>query len=158
MLPFSSSLVALRVRPPGEAPAQIRQRRDLWYVGAARMRARALGFLLPTCWEIEVTCAAAMLIVALYAAYELLVPRSPPAGADDLGLAQELDGADKYKGGSTGPSAYVVKLELLAAKNLIAANLNGTSDPYALITCGEEKRFRNWCPYKMGSSSPFGNF
>jgi len=35
-----------------------------------------------------------------------------------------------------------VQLELLAAKNLMAANLNGTSDPYALITCGAEKRFR----------------
>ncbi|KAE8801632.1 C2 and GRAM domain-containing protein [Hordeum vulgare] len=92
-----------------------------------------------------------MLIVALYAAYELLGPRSPPAGADDLGLARELDGADKYKGGSTGPSAYVVKLELLAAKNLIAANLNGTSDPYALITCGEEKRFSSMVP---GSRNP----
>lgn len=39
-------------------------------------------------------------------------------------------------------SDVFVQLELLAAKNLIAANLNGTSDPYALITCGEEKRFR----------------
>lgn len=36
----------------------------------------------------------------------------------------------------------VFQLELLAAKNLIAANLNGTSDPYAIITCGTEKRFR----------------
>ena len=34
------------------------------------------------------------------------------------------------------------QLELLAAKNLIGANLNGTSDPYAMITCGTEKRFR----------------
>ena len=34
------------------------------------------------------------------------------------------------------------QLELLAAKNLIGANLNGTSDPYAIITCGEQKRFR----------------
>lgn len=57
--------------------------------------AAALGFLLPTCWEIEVTCAAAMLIVALYAAYELLGPRPPPAGADDLSLARELDSTDK---------------------------------------------------------------
>lgn len=35
-----------------------------------------------------------------------------------------------------------MKLELLAAKNLVGANLNGTSDPYAIITCGNEKRFR----------------
>ncbi|KAK4406209.1 BAG-associated GRAM protein 1 [Sesamum angolense] len=34
------------------------------------------------------------------------------------------------------------QVELLAAKNLIGANLNGTSDPYAIITCGSEKRFR----------------
>jgi len=44
-----------------------------------------------------------------------------------------------------------VQLELLAAKNLIAANLNGTSDPYALITCGEEKRFSSMVP---GSRNP----
>lgn len=36
----------------------------------------------------------------------------------------------------------VFQVELLAAKNLIAANLNGTSDPYAIITCGTAKRFR----------------
>lgn len=36
----------------------------------------------------------------------------------------------------------VSQLELLAAKNLIGANLNGTSDPYAIITCGEQKKFR----------------
>ncbi|KAK3132939.1 hypothetical protein QOZ80_6AG0529830 [Eleusine coracana subsp. coracana] len=118
----------------------------------------ALAFLLPTCWEIEVTCAAAMILVALYAAYELLNPRpvtptggSSSAADDPLLLSRDIDGADKYKGGSSGPSAYVVKLELLAAKNLIAANLNGTSDPYALITCGGEKRFSSMVP---GSRNP----
>jgi hypothetical protein len=56
----------------------------------------ALGFLLPTCWEIEVTCAAAMILVALYAAFELLAPRpSSPPTADDLTLARDLDAADK---------------------------------------------------------------
>ncbi|RLN33390.1 C2 and GRAM domain-containing protein [Panicum miliaceum] len=113
----------------------------------------ALGFLLPTCWEIEVTCAAAMILVALYAAYELLSPRPSQAGDDAAAglLAGELDATDKFKGGSSGPSAYVVKLELLAAKNLMAANLNGTSDPYALITCGAEKRFSSMVP---GSRNP----
>uniref|UniRef100_A0ACD5YDN8 Uncharacterized protein n=1 Tax=Avena sativa TaxID=4498 RepID=A0ACD5YDN8_AVESA len=119
---------------------------------SAQAASAALGFLLPTCWEIEVTCAAAMILVALYAAFELLAARTSSAGADggadDLGLARDLDGADKYK---SGPSAYMVKLELLAAKNLIAANLNGTSDPYALITCGEEKRFSSMVP---GSRNP----
>jgi Ca2+-dependent lipid-binding protein len=36
----------------------------------------------------------------------------------------------------------IFQLELLAAKNLIGANINGTSDPYAIITCCAEKRFR----------------
>ncbi|XP_031391208.1 BAG-associated GRAM protein 1 isoform X3 [Punica granatum] len=48
-------------------------------------------------------------------------------------------------------SAYIVKVELLAAKNLIGANLNGTSDPYAIITCGTEKRFSSMVP---GSRNP----
>ncbi|GJU72964.1 zinc finger, CCHC-type containing protein [Tanacetum coccineum] len=33
----------------------------------------------------------------------------------------------------------LAKVELLAAKNLIGANLNGMSNPYAIITCGTEK-------------------
>ncbi|KAL0413938.1 UNVERIFIED_CONTAM: BAG-associated GRAM protein 1 [Sesamum radiatum] len=48
-------------------------------------------------------------------------------------------------------SAYLIKVELLAAKNLIGANLNGTSDPYAIITCGSEKRFSSMVP---GSRNP----
>ncbi|GJN36966.1 hypothetical protein PR202_gb25874 [Eleusine coracana subsp. coracana] len=111
----------------------------------ASAAAAALGFLLPTCWEIEVTCAAAMILVALYAAYELLNPRpaTPTSGSsaasdDPLLLSRDIDGADKFR----DLEDLLVQLELLAAKNLIAANLNGTSDPYALITCGGEKRFR----------------
>ncbi|KAG6549689.1 hypothetical protein Mapa_008668 [Marchantia paleacea] len=41
---------------------------------------------------------------------------------------------------------YMIRLELLAAKNLLAAHLNGTSDPYAIITCGGEKRFSSLVP------------
>lgn len=40
------------------------------------------------------------------------------------------------------PACNALQVELLAAKNLMGANLNGTSDPYAIITCGTEKRFR----------------
>ena len=36
----------------------------------------------------------------------------------------------------------VCQLELLAASNLPAGSMSGTSDPYAVITCGKEKRFR----------------
>lgn len=72
---------------------------------ASPSAAAALGFLLPTCWEIEVTCAAAMILVALYAAYELLAPRpasaagGSSAAGDDLLLVRDLDGADKVTGG-----------------------------------------------------------
>ncbi|XP_022733670.1 BAG-associated GRAM protein 1-like isoform X3 [Durio zibethinus] len=48
-------------------------------------------------------------------------------------------------------SPYLIKVELLAAKNLIGANLNGTSDPYAIITCVSEKRFSSMIP---GSRNP----
>uniref|UniRef100_A0A803N6Z8 Uncharacterized protein n=1 Tax=Chenopodium quinoa TaxID=63459 RepID=A0A803N6Z8_CHEQI len=39
-------------------------------------------------------------------------------------------------------AGYLIKVGPLAAKNLIAGNVNGTSDPYALVTRGTEKRFR----------------
>lgn len=55
------------------------------------------------------------------------------------------------KGDPHANSAYIVKVELLAAKNLIGSNLNGTSDPYAIITCGTEKRFSSMVP---GSRNP----
>ncbi|KAK7822897.1 bag-associated gram protein 1 [Quercus suber] len=57
----------------------------------------------------------------------------------------------QLKGNPQTNSAYLIKLELLAAKNLIGANLNGTSDPYAIITCGTEKRFSSMIP---GSRNP----
>ncbi|XP_043706394.1 BAG-associated GRAM protein 1-like isoform X2 [Telopea speciosissima] len=57
----------------------------------------------------------------------------------------------QLKGDSQTNSAYVIKLELLAAKNLVGANLNGTSDPYAIIKCGEQKRFSSMVP---GSRNP----
>ncbi|KAK4345335.1 hypothetical protein RND71_035511 [Anisodus tanguticus] len=44
-----------------------------------------------------------------------------------------------------------IQVELLAAKNLIAANLNGTSDPYVIITCSAQKRFSSMIP---GSRNP----
>nr|XP_016458565.1 PREDICTED: BAG-associated GRAM protein 1-like isoform X3 [Nicotiana tabacum] len=57
----------------------------------------------------------------------------------------------QLKGDAQTNSSYVIKVELLAAKNLIAANLNGTSDPYAIITCGKQKRFSSMVP---GSRNP----
>ncbi|KAL4590978.1 hypothetical protein LXL04_003926 [Taraxacum kok-saghyz] len=59
---------------------------------------------------------------------------------------------DDFMGEVKGdPHGYMIKVELLAAKNLIGANLNGTSDPYAIITCGTEKRFSSMVP---GSRNP----
>ncbi|PHT78565.1 hypothetical protein T459_16617 [Capsicum annuum] len=57
----------------------------------------------------------------------------------------------QLKGDPQTTSAYVIKVELLAAKNLTAANLNGTSDPYAIISCGSQKRFSSMVP---GSRNP----
>ncbi|CAI7878128.1 unnamed protein product, partial [Closterium sp. NIES-54] len=37
-------------------------------------------------------------------------------------------------------------VDLLAAKNLPAANISGTADPYAIISCGTERRFSSVIP------------
>ncbi|CAA7400387.1 unnamed protein product [Spirodela intermedia] len=125
----------------------------------------SLGVLLPSLWEIEVAVAGALLVIAVYS---FLGSSSAVAGGissdraindDTLGarefLNRELGERDykmgQMKGDSEGNSAYVIKLELLAAKNLIGANLNGTSDPYAIIMCGEQKRFSSMIP---GSRNP----
>uniref|UniRef100_A0A0E0K266 C2 domain-containing protein n=1 Tax=Oryza punctata TaxID=4537 RepID=A0A0E0K266_ORYPU len=47
---------------------------------------------------------------------------------------------------SRGRTSYVIKLELLSAKYLIGANLNGSSDPFAVISCGEQRRFSSMVP------------
>lgn len=56
----------------------------------------ALGFHIPTRWEIEVTCAAATaLVLVLVALYALLRPRRAPAAAaaDDLQLVDKVNKA-----------------------------------------------------------------
>ncbi|KAL5703407.1 RBR-type E3 ubiquitin transferase [Ranunculus cassubicifolius] len=115
------------------------------------------NFLLPSLWEIQVSVAAAIFLVVTLSLFS-------NGGAGDGGGGEEensdvisgdlIDDKDKmgqFKGESQSNSAYVIKLELLAAKNLIGANLNGTSDPYAIITCGEQKRFSSMVP---GSRNP----
>lgn len=69
----------------------------------------------------------------------------------DTLLRESDDKMSQMKLDSQGTSTYLIKLELLAAKNLVGANLNGTSDPYAIITCGEQKRFSSMVP---GSRNP----
>ncbi|KAK1319372.1 ADP-ribosylation factor GTPase-activating protein AGD12 [Acorus calamus] len=127
----------------------------------------SLDFLVPSRWEIEVTVAAAVFVISVYSILSFLSlvdggvyegdDQGGGGGGDDGArevVVREPDDKDKMgqlKGVSQGTSAYVIKLELLAAKNLIGANLNGTSDPYVIITCGEQKRFSSMVP---GSRNP----
>ncbi|KAJ8774837.1 hypothetical protein K2173_017283 [Erythroxylum novogranatense] len=124
----------------------------------------AMEFLVPSWREVEVTVAAAVFVIASYWFFA--------GGAGGGGRGGGIDGdqtemqensgnsgngiGDKdkiglFKGDSQAKTAYIIKLELLAAKNLVAANLNGTSDPYAIITCGSDKRFSSMVP---GSRNP----
>ncbi|THG01491.1 hypothetical protein TEA_022282 [Camellia sinensis var. sinensis] len=109
----------------------------------------AFDFLLPSWWEVEVSVAAAAFVIAAYwfFAYATGVGGSGgEIGAENQFDNSLLSGDDKDKMGQLNgdhqtTSAYRIKVELLAAKNLMSANLNGTSDPYAIIKCGTEKRF-----------------
>ncbi|KAL3828459.1 hypothetical protein ACJIZ3_017261 [Penstemon smallii] len=114
-----------------------------------------IEFLVPSWWEVQVTVTAAAFVVVSYWFYTF---GGGDSGGDVRtfgdGLADAIDDKDKigqFKGDPQANSAYLIKVELLAAKNLIGANLNGTSDPYAIITCGAEKRFSSMVP---GSRNP----
>ncbi|KAM7486657.1 hypothetical protein LguiA_002666 [Lonicera macranthoides] len=118
----------------------------------------AVDFLFPSWWEVKVSVAAALFVITAYWLFTYGggggdSNRSSSAGDNSAG--DDIDGS-KYKMGELKGdfnvnSAYIIKVELLAAKNLIGANLNGTSDPYAIITCGTEKRFSSMVP---GSRNP----
>lgn len=121
------------------------------------METVSLDFLVPSLWEIKVTVAASVFVIF---AYWFFTFRGSGGGSADRTLSDNsgafgdaIDDKDKIqlKGDLQNSSAYLIKLELLAAKNLIGANLNGTSDPYAMITCGTEKRFSSMVP---GSRNP----
>ncbi|XP_014756501.1 BAG-associated GRAM protein 1 isoform X2 [Brachypodium distachyon] len=56
------------------------------------------------------------------------------------------DGSPRRGSSSTTTNTYVIKVELVSAKYLIGANLNGTSEPYAVISLGEQKRFSSMVP------------
>uniref|UniRef100_A0A0E0G9L3 C2 domain-containing protein n=1 Tax=Oryza nivara TaxID=4536 RepID=A0A0E0G9L3_ORYNI len=70
--------------------------------------------------------------------------KGKPAAAELGGISKVAlpDGSPH----SRGRTSYVIKLELLSAKYLIGANLNGSSDPYAVISCGEQRRFSSMVP------------
>ncbi|XP_042941035.1 BAG-associated GRAM protein 1-like isoform X2 [Carya illinoinensis] len=114
---------------------------------------RALDIFVPSCWEIKVTVAASVFVFFAYLFFTyrsegdraLADSNLPNAGCTDKDKMGQLKGYPQTN------FPYLIKLELLAAKNLIGANLNGTSDPYAIITCGTEKRFSSMVP---GSRNP----
>ncbi|OWM84750.1 hypothetical protein CDL15_Pgr027537 [Punica granatum] len=114
-----------------------------------------LDVLLPSWWEIKVTVAAAVFVIAAYWYFTYGTDRGEAGSDADRSLVDNsASSLDVSKMGNLKEginSAYIVKVELLAAKNLIGANLNGTSDPYAIITCGTEKRFSSMVP---GSRNP----
>lgn len=122
-----------------------------------QMIEEALHFLVPTWWEVEISVAAAVFVIITYWFFTYgngEIDESQATGEGLIGAGDLIDDNVKMgqlKGDPQTNSAYVIKLELLAAKNLIGANLNGMSDPYAIITCGEEKRFSSMVP---GSRNP----
>ncbi|XP_052199402.1 BAG-associated GRAM protein 1 isoform X2 [Diospyros lotus] len=127
-----------------------------------QMMDKAAEVLLPTWWEVEVTVAAAAFVILAYCffLFAYATGAADPGASIDVedrsGLlsgdaVDEKEKMVQLKGAHQATSAFMIKLELLAAKNLIGANLNGTSDPYAIITCGTEKRFSSMVP---GSRNP----
>ncbi|XP_072970235.1 BAG-associated GRAM protein 1-like isoform X1 [Typha angustifolia] len=125
------------------------------------MEESPLGFLFPSLWEAEVTISAAIFLVAVFVVLE---KSSSSRGGDERGRVKssndrakgeeivvlESEGKNQFSSNlskeDSQDAAYMVKLELLAAKYLIGANLNGTSDPYAIISCGDQKRFSSMVP------------
>ncbi|RDY06611.1 BAG-associated GRAM protein 1, partial [Mucuna pruriens] len=115
-----------------------------------------LAFLFPSLQEIKVAVVASVFVII---AYRFFAGRTghlhaDPLLSDNSAAADAADDKDKMgqpKVDSQTSSGYLIKLELLAAKNLVGANINGTSDPYAIITCGNEKRFSSMVP---GSRNP----
>ncbi|XP_024024614.1 BAG-associated GRAM protein 1 isoform X2 [Morus notabilis] len=112
-----------------------------------------LDFLVPSWWEIKVSLTASVFVILTYWFFALRLGGDADAG-DSAASAVAGDAKNntyELRGDLQTNSAYLMKLELLAAKNLIGANINGTSDPYAVITCGTEKRFSSMVP---GSRNP----
>eukprot|EP00249_Psilotum_nudum_P021264 c28039_g1_i1 orf=579-2456(+) len=123
-----------------------------------------LEILVPSWREINISLAAALVVVLLYSFFQyassweenrckddvyrptpsLSIPDSEIAVGSDANKTKEIMSSGKTEWQSL--YVYVIKLELLAAKNLISANLNGTSDPYAVLTCGSQKRFSSMVP------------
>ncbi|KAG6507199.1 hypothetical protein ZIOFF_032540 [Zingiber officinale] len=133
------------------------------------MLGSSVSALFPSYWEIQVSFATALVVIALFTLLERLLmdcdggEDDRPSSGEEPSLAvgepslRPADVKEKMsmiKLDTQVTSTNVVKIELLAAKNLIGANLNGTSDPYAIITCGEQKLFSSMVPGIIFSFQP----
>ncbi|TYH49558.1 hypothetical protein ES332_D10G145600v1 [Gossypium tomentosum] len=119
--------------------------------------ALVVEYLVPSSWEIKVAVATSVFLIVSYWIYTLQVGSGSGGGRSLLqedfadAILDDNDKIIKFKGDLPTNSAFIIKVELLAAKNLVSTNLNGTSDPYAIITCDSEKRFSSMIP---GSRNP----
>ncbi|GLJ39265.1 hypothetical protein SUGI_0801270 [Cryptomeria japonica] len=130
----------------------------------------AAEILVPSQGEFSVSLAAAIVVIVVFTVFhiygicswEQALPIQTSFAVQHFTnsvAAPELFISSHDKVKEMGPSkvewrssfVYMIKLDLLAAKNLISANLNGTSDPYTVITCGSQKRFSSMVP---GSRNP----
>ncbi|KAL3700236.1 hypothetical protein R1sor_018258 [Riccia sorocarpa] len=132
---------------------------------------RMLEVFVPSWGEINISLLAAVLLVLLVSLLQhtLLEDRQARKSGSRKGQLSRISETDKItlndpSGRDANPSSgmtppkevatrdwdsdfvYMIRLELLAAKNLLAAHLNGTSDPYAIIVCAGEKRFSTLVP------------
>ncbi|PPS20336.1 hypothetical protein GOBAR_AA00225 [Gossypium barbadense] len=110
--------------------------------------ALVVEYLVPSSWEIKVAVATSVFLIVSYWIYTLQLGSGSGGGRSLLqedfadAILDDNDKINQFKGDLPTNSAFIIKVELLAAKNLVSTNLNGTSDPYAIITCDSEKRFR----------------
>ncbi|XP_048534842.1 BAG-associated GRAM protein 1-like isoform X5 [Triticum urartu] len=131
-----------------------------------------LRSLLPSLWEAEVAISAVALLAATVALLLILEetasatsPSSPTTKSYDRDRGGRRRGSAKGSRAAAEPgcagdeitlvadssrsrstTAYVIELELVSAKYLIGANLNGTAEPYAVISLGGQKRFSPMVP------------
>nr|CAB3447174.1 unnamed protein product [Digitaria exilis] len=129
----------------------------------------ALGLLVPSLWEAKVAISATALLIAALILFLLTSDQraaskptatagedSPASSSPHSSAALHHRDAGRSGGArgkrvseitcAPGSGCYIIKLELLSAKYLIGANLDGSSDPFAVISCGEQKRFSSMVP------------
>ncbi|KAM0869248.1 hypothetical protein ACQ4PT_040799 [Festuca glaucescens] len=118
-----------------------------------------LGFLLPSLWEAEVAISAAALLAATVALLVILDQTTPTISSPPSSPTTEVYGRDshsrcrrqrrsraKRSNKALAEPGRASEVELVSAKYLIGANLNGTSEPYAVISLGRQKRFTSMVP------------